>query len=471
MKDKKNDSLLISKKALQKVKYIFIVLFSLLIVNLIYFIVFSADNLVVNTYNPRLEELEKSISRGEILDSTGEILAQTIENEGKSERVYPYENAFSHVIGYSNQGKTGLEAYADLFLIKSNVNVFKKLQCDITNSKKPGDNVVTTLNASLQVKASELIDGYKGAIIAIEPSTGKILCMVSKPDFNPNDITFNWDKLINDDKNSPLLNRATQGLYPPGSTFKIITALEYLKENPTDNFNYTCTGKQTFDGKVIHCYDSTSHGDEDLKTAFANSCNTAFATIGEGLNINDLNSLATNLLYNKPLPYYMDYSTSSFTLNNKSTVSQIAETVIGQGETMVSPLHSALIVSTIANGGQLMKPYIIDHIESSNGKIIKKYIPQVYDQLIEPEYTETLTDYMIEVVKNGTGVKAASEKFKIAGKTGSAENPFGNAHAWFVGFAPADKPEIAIAIVVENAGSSGATAVPMAKELFEVYLQ
>lgn len=457
-------------KALNHMKYIYLTLFGLLIINLIYFIVFSSANLVINSYNPRLALLEENIIRGKVLDRNGEVLAETVDYNGEDHRIYPYENAFSHIVGYSHQGKTGIEALADIDLLQSNMSIYDQVMFELTKSKRMGDNVVTTLDKALQLKAYELLGNRKGAIIAIEPSTGKILCMVSKPDFNPNEIVLNWETLINDEENSPLLNRATQGLYPPGSTFKILTAAEYLIENKDQNFTYNCTGQDDFDGKIIHCYNNKAHGEETLSEAFAVSCNTAFATLGNNIDIDKLNTLANELLFNKPLPYPLPFSSSSYTLTSKNNSAQKAETVIGQGQTMITPLHNALIASTIANGGILMKPYLIDHTENFKGKAREKNMPDVYGELLDTDLSRTLTEFMIEVMESGTGKQGASDAFTTAGKTGSAENPFGEAHGWFVGFAPADNPQIAIAIVIENAGSSSESAVPIANELFELYI-
>jgi len=459
-----------SLKALMHMKYVYLTLFALLIIHLLYFIIFSSGNLVINSYNPRLALLEENIIRGKILDRNGEILAETVEYDGEEHRVYPYENAFSHIVGYSHQGKTGIEALADIDLLQSNMSIYDQVLFELKKDKRIGDNVVTTLDKDLQLKAHELMGNQRGAIVAIEPSTGKILCMVSKPDFNPNEIVINWEDLINDEENSPLLNRATQGLYPPGSTFKILTAAEYLIENDENNFAYTCTGEDDFDGKVIHCYNSNAHGQETLSEAFTVSCNTAFATLGNQIDIDQLNTLANQFLFNQPLPYPLPYSMSSFTLTSQNNSAQKAETVIGQGETLITPLHNLLITSAIANGGFLMKPYLIDHTENYKGKSHEKNMPDVYDELLGTELSRTLTEYMIEVMQSGTGKKGTSDAFISAGKTGSAENPFGDAHGWFVGFAPAENPQIAISVIIENSGGSSRLAVPIANALFEYYI-
>lgn len=457
-------------KALNNIKLLYITLFLMLIFYLIYFIFFTSGNLIINAYNPRLEILQKNIVRGKILDKNKEVIAETVNFEGEDERVYPYANIFSHIVGYSHQGKTGIEALADIDLIKSNMSIPNRILYDLMNKKKLGNNIVTTLDKDLQQKAYELMGNSKGAFVALEPSTGKILSMISKPDFNPNEISMDWEKLLSDEKNFPLLNRSTQGLYPPGSTFKILTAMAYHMQNPEKEFIYTCMGEDNFDGKVIHCYNNRAHGEQTLEKAFANSCNTAFAKIGEDLDINQLKDLADQLLFNKTLPYSLPYSMSSYDLTDQNNSAQKAETVIGQGTTMISPLHNALIVSTIANGGILMKPYLIDRVENNDGKVIHKNMPSSYGELIDTDLTRLISQYMSEVMISGTGVKGSSELFQIAGKTGSAENPFGNSHAWFVGFAPAQNPEIVMIILLENDGTSSNKAVPMAKELFEAYL-
>lgn len=478
-KNTKKDNLLVtiqendrkaSLKALMHMKYVYLTLFVLLIIHLLYFIIFSSGNLVINSYNPRLDLLEENIIRGKILDRNGEILAETVEYDEEEHRVYPYENAFSHIVGYSHQGKTGIEALADIDLLQSNMSIYDQVIFELKKDKRIGDNVVTTLDKDLQLKAHELMGNQRGAIVAIEPSTGKILCMVSKPDFNPNEIVINWEDLINDEENSPLLNRATQGLYPPGSTFKILTAAEYLIENDENHFAYTCTGEDDFDGKVIHCYNSKAHGDETLSEAFTVSCNTAFATLGNQIDIDQLNTLANQFLFNQSLPYSLPYSMSSFTLTSQNNSAQKAETVIGQGETLITPLHNLLITSAIANGGFLMKPYLIDHTENYKGKSQEKNMPDVYDELLGTELSRTLTEYMMEVMQSGTGKQGASDAFIAAGKTGSAENPFGDAHGWFVGFAPAEDPQIAISVIIENSGGSSHLAVPIANALFEYYI-
>lgn len=456
--------------SLKKISLIYIGLFAILIANLIFFIIYDSSNVIINSYNPRFEELEDSIIRGKILDKNSKILAETVFDENKEMRVYPYGNVFSHIVGYSHQGKTGIESLVNFELLRTNMGLGSKVINTIIGKKRVGDNVVTTLDASLQSKAYELLSDDKGAIVVMEPSTGKILAMVSKPDFNPNNIQDDWDTLRQDKENSPLLNRATQGLYPPGSTFKIVTSLAYIRNHDWQGFRYYCDGEARFGNSIMHCYGNTAHGEVDLLEAFQESCNTAFSQIGSEMNSNEFREIASMLLFNTNLPYPLSYSKSSFVLNSQSTIEEIAETSIGQGKTLITPFHNALIVSSIANGGILMKPYIIDRIENANGDLIEKYLPKMYSEMINVEDTGYLTEFMDAVVKEGTGGTSAIDGINVAGKTGSAENPFGDTHAWYVGFAPVEQPRIVVSIIVENAGTSSANAAPIAKELIDLYL-
>ncbi|MCT4544053.1 MAG: penicillin-binding transpeptidase domain-containing protein [Vallitalea sp.] len=475
MKRKKEEINRKDNKSLNNISYIFVGLFVILIIHLIKFISIDSSNVIINPVNPRIEKLEQSIKRGKILDRKGKVLAETKVDSKKEYRVYPYENVFSHVVGYSVLDKSGIESLANYDLLKTNVGILEKAFQVISNKKSIGNNVITTLDAELQDKACELLGDRQGSIVAIEPSTGKILCMVSKPDFDPNYIESNYKIWNNDKENKPLFNRATHGKYPPGSTFKIVTALAYIRENPNWNqYIYNCTGKDFFGESTIHCYAHTAHGQENLEHAFKMSCNTAFANIGTNLDLYRYREVADSLLFNSSPPYPLTLSKdsiSSFILNSNSETNDIAETAIGQGKTLVTPYHNALITTSIANGGNLMKPYIIDRVENVNGKIITKYLPEFYEELMSVEEASILKNFMKKVVTEGTGGTSSVEGIEVAGKTGSAENSGEKPHAWYVGFAPADNPQIALSIIVENSGTSTRYAAPIARELFKLYIK
>ena len=242
---------------------------------------------------------------------------------------------------------------SDLELLTSNDNVITRVIERLNQVKNKGDNVVTTIDSRLQKSLDNALNGFHGAGVIIEPETGKVLAMVSKPDYDPNTVLENWDTLSNlPEKDAKLVNRATSGLYPPGSTFKVITALEYINEHKDyDKFSFNCTGVYTVSGESIACFDRIQHGKENLRTAFAKSCNGAFASIGLGLNKNKYMKLTEKFLFNKELPFALTTSKSSFVLNSSSDTDEIMQTSIGQGKTQITPLHNAMIASVIANNG------------------------------------------------------------------------------------------------------------------------
>lgn len=441
-----------------------------------YFISAKSSDVINNTYNKRQDLLATRVTRGQILGSNNEVLAETVEHsDGTSERVYPYRNIFSHIVGRNSNGKTGIESLENFKLLTSNSNPIKKIVNELAGEKNIGDNIVTTLDVNLQKVAYEALGDRKGAVVVMEPSTGKILAMVSKPDYDPNTVDANWSSLIDDsENNSALINRATQGLYPPGSIFKILTSLEYIRENPKsyNDYIYECVGKDTFEDTVINCYNNTIHGTEDLMKSFAKSCNSSFSNIGMQLNINSFRNLCEKFLFNSPLPTKLTYNQSSFVLNKDSSTGEIAQTAIGQGKTQISPFHAALIVSAIANGGTLMNPYVVDHIENYTGDMVKKYLPSTYDTLMTSKEAGILTKFMEEVVNSGTATALKNSNYTVAGKTGSAEFDSSKpAHAWFVGFAEKDNSQIAVSIIVEGVGTGSQYAVPIANKLFQAYFK
>lgn len=456
------------------VTYLFVGLFVLLLGYFVRFMVVDSTTIINNSYNKRQDLLAKRVDRGEILSADGQILAKTVtDKKGNSTREYPYDDLFAHVVGRFEKGRTGIESSENFNLLTSHDNPLYMLFNEIAGKKNIGDNVVTTLNVDLQKAAYNALGDHRGAVVVLEPSTGKILAMVSKPDYNPNHVIENWDSLSADsDNNSAFINRATQGLYPPGSTYKIVTALEYLREHldALTSYSYDCKGKDIFESVSINCYDNEQHGKVDLVSSFAESCNTSFANIGMTLDIDKFKKLNEDLLFNKQLPTNIPYKISSFDLDKDSARSEIPQTAIGQGKTLISPFHNALITASIANGGVLMSPYLVDRIENYSGSLVKKRVPVTYDTLMTEKEAAVLTKMMTAVVEEGTATSLKDLTVSAAGKTGSAEFDSTHAsHAWFVGFAPTDKPQLVVSVIVEGAGTGSAYAVPIAKKLFQVY--
>lgn len=454
------------------VAYIFLGVFVCMIGYFVYFQTMVSSNVITSPYNKRQDTFADRVIRGDIITSDGMTIATTnVASDGTETRVYPYDDLFAHAVGYASHGKTGIELLANYQLLSSHAYFLERFVNEVQEQKNIGDNVITTLNFELQKTAYDALGDYRGTVIALEPSTGKVLAMVSKPDYNPNEIDANW-KDISGSSSSVLLNRATQGLYPPGSTFKILTLLEYIREgNDLENWTYECNGSYTENGVTINCYHGNSHGTVDLKTAFAKSCNGAFAKMGMEIDNIEFMHTCNELLFNTDLPIDIPFKQSSVILDEDSDTGTVMQTAIGQATTEVTPMHMAMITAAIANGGNLMEPYFIESIENYTGEQVKKYMPSSYGKLMKAEEAALLTEYMTETVAIGTASKLQSEAYTAAGKTGTAEytTDKSKSHAWFVGFSNVEDPDLVVCVVVEGAGAGSEYAVPIAKKIFNAY--
>lgn len=450
-------------------------IFLALMCYIVYFMTLKSEDFINNPYNTRQDSFSEHVIRGKILSADEKVLAETVTaSDGTEYRSYPYGNMYAHVVGFSTNGKAGIESTMNFNLLRSHAFIGERIVQELKGEKNEGDNVITTLDSKLQESAYQALGNNNGAVIVMEPATGKILAMVSKPDYDPNDIVDNWDSIISSE-NSMLLNRGTQGLYPPGSTFKMITTLEYMRENPDyELYQYDCSGSYTASGATIHCYNSKAHGEESLTDSFANSCNSSYANIGLSLDMDQMNSLCKELLFNQNLPVNFESSASTFSADSSSSDSMVMETSIGQGETLVTPIHMLMITCAVANDGVLMKPYVVDRTENNNGVMVKEYAPTEVKELCTAKEASVLKEYMKAVVEEGTGSVLSGAGYEAYGKTGSAEygSVKGNSHAWFVGFAHQDgKEDIAVVVLGEGAGSGSYMAVPAAKKVFDAYYQ
>ena len=465
-----------SNKSILVITYVIVGLFLCMTGYFGYFLQVQSETVINNSYNARLDRFSDRIIRGAILSSDGRVLAQTrVSEDGTETRHYPYDSLFAHVAGYSDHGKTGLEALANFYLLTSHVNLLEQVGNELSGRKNPGDNVYTTLDAELQQAAYAALGDRKGVVIAMEPDTGKVLAMVSKPGYDPNTLLQDWDWLTDEGNGEgQLLNRATQGLYPPGSTFKIVTALEYMREHPVGyrDYQFDCSGVYVNGDYRIKCYHGTAHGHQDFTQAFANSCNGAFSSLGLGLNLGAFRDTAKSLLFNSPLPITgLPYKQSSFEMGPGADTWEILQTSIEQGTTQVTPMHNAMITAAIANGGTLMKPYFLNSVETAGGEEIKKFMPASYGSLMTAGEAEGLAELMHAVVTEGTGSAVRTDAYTVAAKTGSAEFETGKeTHAWFTGFAPVENPKLVVTVLVEEGGSGGKAAAPIARQLFDIYM-
>lgn len=448
-----------------RIAWFFILVFIAIIIYLGYFTVVKSKQIAVHPYNKRLDHLEGEVVRGNIYDEDGLLLATT---EGES-RNYPYRDAYSHAIGYSTRGKYGIEALANVELLYPDYSFASLMNYAFNETKFSGHNVVTTLNHELQVAARDGLGNRKGAVLVLEPTTGKIKAMYSSPTFNPNSVREEWEDLSSDTENSPLLNRATQGLYPPASVFKIITTIAYV-ENNEPNFVYECTGSIKKNGHQIKCYNETAHGQVDLETAFTKSCNTYFVALADYVSPKQLDKVSKNLLFESSLSNQMPHKQSIIEVSDVNEFDTLAS-YIGQGKTLVSPMHMAMLASIIYNDGILMEPYLIDYSMDQQSDENYKNFPVYKGAYLDESIAHTMKEMMIKVVKEGTASRIAHKHLVIGGKTGTAQNATSKDHSWFVGFAEkpeSNQPPIVFSVIVEQ-GGKGAQSLDVVDALLHAY--
>ncbi len=454
-------------------------LFLILVIYLSWFEIAVSDKIVTNTYNRRQWALEENTVRGQILDKNGVVLARD-EGEGKSRhRVYPYKQLYCHVIGYNSRsyGKSLLELHYNRELLGAgSIESFFGLGSRITGEVRYGYNLHLTVDHNLQNLADRLLGNRRGAVVALNPRTGEILALVSKPGFDPSEesLSKNWQSLV-EAKDSPFLPRATMGLYAPGSTFKILVAGAAV-ENNLGGRTFEDRGQVIIDGKPFKNTGGVAHGKIGLSRALEVSSNVVFAQIGVELGFRKLKDMALRAGFEKKIDFDFPVAKSRFPYNDMGK-SDMAASAIGQGKIQVTPLHMALITGAVANGGVMMRPYIVDKITDKNGKTIKDFGSQAFIRMMDDETANAVASMMENVVKKGTGGNASIKGVRVAGKTGTAENELtsrqkNSEHAWFVGFAPVENPRIAVAVILEYSGSTGgAVAAPIAGKIMEQYLK
>ena len=440
-------------------------LFLALVTYLLWFNMFRAKDVYTNSYNKRQWESEQQVQRGEIYSQDGVLLAETEIDGDARIRKYPKGRLYSHIIGYCSQvyGKTQLEMSHDDDLIgKGTISL-------TLNEIKHGNNLNLTINDELQEYAYEQLDGRDGAIVAMEPTTGQILAMVSLPDFNPETIEKDWPSMM-EDENSPFLARATQGLYPPGSTYKIVTAAG-VYDNGMTTETFDDEGLFKKDDVTVYNYNKESFGKLDIKTAFEVSSNYVFCTLGYEMGADAVKAEAEKFGVNKSFEFDIPVSQSQIQYK-KMTDLDGALVSIGQGGLVMTPLHVAMMASAVANNGKMMKPYLVETVTTENGTVIGQTKPSVLYDSIGTACADYIEDMMIGVVEDGTGTGAQISGITVAGKTGTAENETDKDHAWFVGYAPVETPTICVAVVLENAATSGGkSAVPIAKNIIRKFLK
>jgi penicillin-binding protein A len=463
-------------------------LFTVLIVVLVGFTswwsVIRADSLQENTLNRRPLLEQQQVPRGLVLASDGTKLAVN-ERIGSGQRrayqrSYPEGELYSHSVGYAyiSRGSAGLEQFYNGVLSGTEGDLRTFLE-EIAGGPEEGDDVRLTIDPAAQQAANDALGAQKGSIVALEPETGAVLAMVSKPDYDPNAVPEQFAEL-NREEDSPLLNRATQGNYAPGSTFKVVTAAAAL-----DTGDYTPESQISGEnGKEISGVPLSNFGGQDfgvvsLTDALTNSVNTVFAEIGEKLGQDTMFEYMERFGFfrDPPLDYPGSQIFASGVYDRGEPIDEdenidIGRTAIGQAGLAVTPLQMAMVAAAVANDGRLMRPHFLDKVIGPYGRTKEEFRPQEQSRVIGEDAAADLTAMMANVVESGTGTAAQLEGLQVAGKTGTAETGVGD-NAWFIAFAPADEPRVAVAVVVEGGNQSatgGEVAAPLAAQVMRAVL-
>ncbi len=448
------------------IQWIFILLTFSLIGWMIKIVVMDKEEIETNDYNPVTEEAKINIIRGSILDVNGEIVAYTdINEDGSESRRYPYGESLAHVVGYTGRGESGLEAELSEQLLTS--SLLDQMTSWANEEKVRGNAVKLTIDAALQEFIYERMEGYRGAVIITDPSTGAVKVLVSSPSYDPETLIDNWE-LIADRNDSPLYPRATQGLYAPGSTFKIITALAMYR-NMSDylTYSYSCDGTLEAGESTIACAGGEVHGIVTIPDAFAESCNGFFGSAGIRMGKDALEAAANYVKIGSDFGFILPVSTSSLGLDTYESDGMIAQTSIGQGKVTLTPFFLNMLTCSIANGGVLYSPYLVDSYYSSSGTLLAENEPKLFGTIMGSSEAAFLQSLMKGVVEYGTGTELQSDRYTVYGKTGTAQVEGDSDHSWFTGYVVRDgKVELAFTVLIENGGREK-RAIPLVRDFLD----
>jgi penicillin-binding protein A len=447
-----------------------LVLFVVLLLNINYVQVFKAGALNDDSRNKRARDEECSRERGPILVN-GETVAKSVPSNDslKFLRKYPEPRKYAQATGYFSCyfGTTAVEATENSILSGSDSRLFVNRVIDLVGNDQPqGGSVLLTLNPAAQQAAVDgltdpaLGQGTRGSAIALDPRTGAILAVASTPSYNPNKLaTHDFTKAkhaynrLTTSSTDKLLDRATQQVYPPGSTFKLVTAAAALSHGRTPNtlVNGNPSMQLPQSSDILHNENGQGcgGGKVTMTVALENSCNVAFAQLGLELGADVLQEQAEKFGFNESVIDELPGAVSRFPTNIDDP--QTALSAIGQYEVAASPLQMAMIAAGIANGGEVMKPYIVQEVRSPDLDVLDEAKPEVLHQAVSSTVASELTQMMVDVVVDGTGFNAQIPGVSVAGKTGTANSaPNRPPYAWMVTFAPADDPQVAVAVQIEH---------------------
>ena len=465
-------------------------------IQLNYVQIFAAEEIASNNANIRGLLREYSIKRGDILTNDGVTIATSRRTGGrfKYRRVYSEGELYGHITGFYSivYGKKGIEStFDDQLLGDSGVLSMQDIEDRLFDSGEEGDDVRLTIESELQETAQAALGDERGSVVALDPISGQIKAMWSNPSFDPSPLaSFEtktqkayWESLNPEDTlTTPLLNIATSRGYPPGSTFKVVTAAAALESGrvtpTTPKFPDPAElDLPQTDDTLTNFTNTSCQGGQpiDLHTALTISCDTTFAILGLRM-FPEIFDMAEALGFNEPIPFDVGTVRSLFPDIGEDNLPSRAKAAIGQQDVVATPLQMALVAATVANDGEVPRPRLVEQILDPTGDVVRTYDTETLGEAMSSDTVADLTDMMVSAVNdpNGTGGAAAFPDVDVAGKTGTAQTVEGaNPHTWFIAFAPADAPQIAIAVIVENGGSfgseatGGAVAAPIARQVME----
>jgi peptidoglycan glycosyltransferase len=462
------------------------VLFGVLVAFTSRWTVFEASSLRTSALNKRSVLEQQRIARGEILAADGTVLARSIRGaEGTYRRSYPTGPLFAHAVGYSfiDLGQTGVERYRSSALNGLERGSVQSILDQLQGRKPKGDSVQTALRPAAQRTALSALEGHEGAVVAIQPSTGAVEVMASSPSYDPNSLdSSSAFQRLTSDASSPLVNRATQFGYAPGSTFKVVTAVAAIDSGRfTPESTVSGRNEVSISGVPLKNDNNESFGQITLTEGLVHSVNTVYAQVAEQLGKPTMARYMSRFGFDrKPrLDYPAEQMSSSGEYYNGRLIAPTSEYVdvgrmgIGQDKLQVTPLQMAEVASAVANKGVLMTPHLATAIVEPDGRVAQRISPKVQSVVMRSSAAAAVTKMMEAVVTEGTGISAQIPGVAVAGKTGTAETQIGTAinNVWFIAFAPAQAPTVAVAVTLKGVPGQGAAfAAPVAKQVIESLL-
>ncbi len=459
---------------IRRLTFVIAVAFLLTSIGVGYWSLVAADDLNADPFNPRLIAAVRDRPRGRIVDASGRVLAASVRDADSYRRRYT-DRSLAEVVGYASfkYGASGVEAaYQGSLIGQDPSDLVGQWRARYLAVRTEPGSVVIGIDPKIQQAAVTALAGRRGAIVALDPKTGRILASVSLPNYEANLLVdpaqqdTAWDQL-NQNKDKPLINRVAQGLYPPGSTMKIITAAAALENGVNPDQKIRVDDPYQADkswGDYFVRSSSGAHGDFDMSLAFQRSENIYFAKLGLTIGGAKLAEYAKRFGIGR-VPA-LDLPAAKGQLSNSGQLERptlVADTSYGQGELLTSPLQMALVAGIVGNHGVAVQPHYVTEIRDPNGGVLRTIGGGAADQVIRADTAAKLTALLVAAVEapGAFAFGARIPGIHVAGKTGTAENPSGLPHGWFVGFAPAEDPQIAVAVIIENAGQGGVDAAPV----------